>query len=48
LTGIWWGIFAITWSAALVAVFYARNTVDKLARTNPQVEEPIAEDPALS
>jgi putative MATE family efflux protein len=33
LIGIWWGIFVITWSAALVAVFFARKEVDKMAKT---------------
>jgi putative MATE family efflux protein len=27
LLGIWWGIFAITWSAAIVTFFYARTRV---------------------
>ena len=46
LTGIWWGIFGITWSAALVAIFYARNTVDKLARTSPAPVEPDNQEPS--
>jgi Na+-driven multidrug efflux pump len=29
--GIWAGVFSITWSAALVAVFYARRVVGQLA-----------------
>jgi putative MATE family efflux protein len=33
LMGIWWGIFGITWSAAVVAVLYARSQVDKMARS---------------
>ncbi len=40
LTGIWWGIFAIAWSAAIVAIFYARNVVDKMARSTPPSDEP--------
>jgi putative MATE family efflux protein len=35
LWGIWWGIFAITWSAALVAVFWARRQVDRLVVAEP-------------
>jgi len=31
LDGIWWGVFVITWSAALVAVWYAQRQVDRLA-----------------
>ncbi len=31
LDGIWWGVFGITWSAALLAVWYARRQVDRLA-----------------
>lgn len=31
LLGIWWGIFAITWSAALFTFFYARGIVEKKA-----------------
>jgi putative MATE family efflux protein len=30
LLGIWWGIFAITWSAALFTIFYARWRIEKL------------------
>ena len=48
LTGIWWGIFAITWSAALVAVFYAKATVDRMARDNPRPAEAEAEEPAAT
>ena len=44
LTGIWWGIFIITWSAALVAIIYARNTVDKMARSMPVPEETADEE----
>jgi len=33
LTGIWWGIFGITWSAAVVSVLYARSQVDRMARS---------------
>ena len=31
LGGIWWGIFGITWSAALVAVIFAQRRVSRLA-----------------
>jgi putative MATE family efflux protein len=27
LAGIWWGVFAITWSAAIIAMLYAMRTV---------------------
>ncbi len=30
LLGIWWGIFAITWSAALFTILYARRRLEKL------------------
>jgi Na+-driven multidrug efflux pump len=29
LLGIWWGIFAITWSAAIFTLFYARRIMEK-------------------
>lgn len=29
LLGIWWGIFAITWSAAAITLFYARRMVGR-------------------
>jgi putative MATE family efflux protein len=29
LLGIWWGIFAITWSAAIFTIFYARRILEK-------------------
>jgi len=32
LNGIWWSIFGINWSAALVAVYYARRKVAHLER----------------
>ena len=32
LTGIWWGIFGITWSAALVVVVYVNRTLVKLEK----------------
>ena len=30
IDGIWWGIFGITWSAAIVTVFYARYVLKKV------------------
>jgi Na+-driven multidrug efflux pump len=30
IDGIWWGIFGITWSAAIVTIFYARSVLKKL------------------
>jgi putative MATE family efflux protein len=32
LLGIWWGIFAVTWSAALFTIFYARRVIRKVSR----------------
>ncbi|MDD2582187.1 MAG: MATE family efflux transporter, partial [Desulfuromonadaceae bacterium] len=32
LVGIWWGIFGVTWSAALVVVFYVSRTLAKLEK----------------
>jgi putative MATE family efflux protein len=32
LTGIWWGIFAVTWSAALFTLFYARRLIGRESR----------------
>ena len=34
LTGIWWGIFAVTWSAALFTLFYARRLVGRASGTS--------------
>jgi Na+-driven multidrug efflux pump len=31
LLGIWWGIFGITWSAALFTLFYARRILKRVA-----------------
>ncbi len=30
IDGIWWGIFGITWSAAIITHFYARHTMNTL------------------
>ena len=35
LTGIWWGIFAITWGAAIFTLFYARLIMRKALGTSP-------------
>jgi Na+-driven multidrug efflux pump len=32
LLGIWWGIFFITWAAALVTLFYSRSILKKAER----------------
>jgi putative MATE family efflux protein len=40
LTGIWWGIFGISWSAAIVAVLFARSQVDRMARTARTSDSP--------
>ena len=32
LLGIWWGIFIVTWSAALIALIYIRSTVRLMLR----------------
>ena len=32
LLGVWWGIFFITWSAALLALCYARRVLNRLYR----------------
>ena len=29
IDGIWWGIFGITWTAAIVTIFYARYVLGK-------------------
>jgi putative MATE family efflux protein len=31
LTGIWWGIFAVTWSAALFTLLYARRSIRRVS-----------------
>jgi len=33
LTGIWWGIFVVTWSAALFTLFYARRLIGRESGT---------------
>ena len=30
LTGIWWGIFLVTWSATIFTLFYVRRTMNKM------------------
>ena len=32
LAGIWWGIFGITWTAALIVVIYVSRTLAKLEK----------------
>lgn len=32
LVGVWWGIFGITWSAALVVIVYVSRTLEKLEK----------------
>ena len=36
LFGIWWGIFGITWTAAIVAVWWAQRQVGRMAATTPR------------
>jgi putative MATE family efflux protein len=38
LLGIWWGIFAITWSAAVITLLYARATVSRKTALKLQPE----------
>jgi putative MATE family efflux protein len=33
LTGLWWGIFGVTWSAALFTLFYARRLIGQESST---------------
>jgi Na+-driven multidrug efflux pump len=42
LDGVWWGVFGITWSAALIAVWYARRQTDRLA-SGEIVQDEVAE-----
>ena len=37
LTGIWWGILGITWSAALVVVIYVNRTLVKLEKDSETI-----------
>jgi Na+-driven multidrug efflux pump len=30
LLGIWWGIFLVTWSAAIITFFYARRVMHRV------------------
>lgn len=34
LLGIWWGIFSVTWSAALFTIFYARRMIGKVIKAS--------------
>jgi len=36
LDGIWWGIFGITWSAAIAAMIFAMNKVNRLAESTTE------------
>jgi len=38
LNGIWWGVFGITWTAAVIAMFYAMKVVNRLANQEPDAE----------
>ena len=31
LQGIWWGVFLVTWSAAIVTLFYGKRVLRKVA-----------------
>ena len=42
LNGVWGGVFGITWSAALVAVWYARRQVDRLAHGERALDELVS------
>jgi putative MATE family efflux protein len=35
LNGIWWGVFGLTWTAAVIAMIYAMTVVNRLAREVP-------------
>ena len=37
LLGVWWGIFSITWSAALITIFYTHRTIS--AVTGPAMND---------
>ena len=37
LLGVWWGIFVITWGAAIFTLFYARHIIDKTLGPAPDV-----------
>jgi len=43
LKGIWWGIFSITWSAALFTLIYARYVLKKMIRSSSLDQGLIAE-----
>lgn len=34
--GIWWGIFAITWTAAVISIFYANHLLHKVIASMPK------------
>jgi len=33
LTGIWWGIFVVTWSATIITLIYVRSTMNTMFLT---------------
>jgi Na+-driven multidrug efflux pump len=43
LKGVWWGIFLVTWSAAVVTCFYGRITLRRLAGGTPFPPAPEAQ-----
>jgi putative MATE family efflux protein len=45
LLGIWWGIFAITWSAAVFTLFYVRRALGRVMQAVPG-KKPTPEEPA--
>ncbi|RLC04682.1 MAG: MATE family efflux transporter, partial [Deltaproteobacteria bacterium] len=40
LTGVWWGIFFVTWSAAVIALFYSRRVLKKIADESERLKLP--------
>ena len=44
LPGIWWGIFFVTWSAALAALAYARWVFGRMYRPSSTPETPVTVD----
>ena len=34
LTGIWWGIFLVTWSATIFTLYYVRRTMNRMFSLN--------------
>jgi hypothetical protein len=46
LMAIWWGIFSITWSAALFTLFFVRRTINGLPNPFPGEKPTPGESPA--